>query len=412
MATATGSSTTLPGNPPQRARADSKALFLAVALWIVVSSLYYVNTLLTGQFAMERDEGLVHKAFKYAATLGLSLLLVVRLKTWLTLAIPALLSVQALYLRSVYPATSGPIVDVHIVLICMSGLVGLLRALGHYGNSRLPFVIVATGGVVGLISMVEIFVLNELFADRWAATGGLRSISTLFNPNNLGLYLGTCAIFLLGVHLRPLTMALAGVPIGFGLVFSGSRTAWIALAAVVLCSAVYSYLRYADSRQALLRPRLLAMAAAAGCAVWLASFLFGMNDDPQVELTVRDFDPYTADLRVQHLLQFLGDIGWHSLMPDAGSRNIELTTDSSYLILLNSLGLIPLVVLLAVLATLYRIDTRSDMPHGVLWRYVLLFYLVAALADSTINAFPNNELFFIACGSLLNYRFAARRPPC
>ena len=207
-------------------------------------------------------------------------------------------------------------------------------------------------------------------------------------------------------------MALAGVPIGFGLVFSGSRTAWIALAAVVLWSAMYSFLRYADSRKALLRPRLLVMAGGAGCAVWLAFQLFGSSGQAEVELTVRGFDTYTADLRVQHLLQFFGDMGWHSLVPDSGSRNIELTTDSSYLILLNSLGLLPLATFVVLLSTLYRFETAPDIPHGPLWRYVLMFYLIAAMADSTINAFPNNQMFFVACGALINYRFGRGRLPC
>jgi hypothetical protein len=371
-------------------------------LWCVVSSLYYANTVFTGQFATELSEDPFHKIFKYLVTLGFSLFLLLRYRMWLLLLPIGLLALQGQFLYSHEPL-SRPIVDVVIIMIALFGLTPLLRILGPEGRARLPLVLVGTGIVVGLISIIEIYVLADLFTDYWNNTGGMRSISTLFNPNNLGLYLGACVIFLLGCELKLGVKLICFLPMAFGLVYSGSRTAWVALGVVLILSALFSIVQTGKQATALL-PILPLFGLG---AVWVVGTTLRTAWQSAADnLELRGFDSQTADIRLENFLTYLGRFDWSTLLPDLQAKNIALTTDSAYLILLNSFGLILLLLYTVLCSLLYRLEWRqcTELRHA--WQWCAAYYLIAALADSTINAFPNNQLFFIAVGSVLCYRYS------
>lgn len=71
------------------------------------------------------------------------------------------------------------------------GFILLIRLLDGR-LSRLTSILIGSAVIVAFGSIAELVLLHGNLLAYWAQTGGVRSISTLLNPNNLGLYQGAC----------------------------------------------------------------------------------------------------------------------------------------------------------------------------------------------------------------------------
>jgi len=352
---------------------------------------------------MNIDEGIFHKAFKYFICLSISLCIVFWKKSWGILFFPLSLSTLAVYFYIFFPE-ANQIINVYIVVISMSGLIILLTSLDDISLEKIPYLLVWTGVVVGVFSFIEIFFYGDLFVEHWSRTGGMRSISTLFNPNNLGLYLGMCLIFLTGINYRPLKKLIISLPIIFGFVLSGSRTAWVAFIATIFFSNLYSFIKYKNTDFAVIRIRTLLLLIFLGFfATTINNIEWSHQDSSQLQL--REIDMETANIRLENFSAYVESIDYSIFIPDLDAIRTHLISDCAYLVILNSFGLFLLLLFAISTVVIFKLNDGTNIPYNNYWRYILVFYLIAGMADSTTNAFPNNQLFFISLGSLICYRW-------
>jgi hypothetical protein len=219
----------------------------------------------------------------------------------------------------------------------MSGLIILLTSLDDISLEKIPYLLVWTGVVVGVFSFIEIFFYGDLFVEHWSRTGGMRSISTLFNPNNLGLYLGMCLIFLTGINYRPLKKLIISLPIIFGFVLSGSRTAWVAFIATIFFSNLYSFIKYKNTDFAVIRIRTLLLLIFLGFfATTINNIEWSHQDSSQLQL--REIDMETANIRLENFSAYVESIDYSIFIPDLDAIRTHLISDCAYLVILNSRG--------------------------------------------------------------------------
>jgi hypothetical protein len=369
-------------------RLRNAALALLV-LWLVASAFYYIQQLFSPSFYLGYDEGTLHKVLKYFVCLTLSVYFC---------------------LAGFFAIDRGSLEIATLSIMVAGTMTPFILIPALWEDRLLPIgrVIVLCGAGVGIFSIIEITVLASLFESAWASTGSIRSISTLFNPNNLGLYVGVALILLPYMRLKTLWTALCGALLTFSLVASGSRTAWVSLVIVLTCALVVS----ADARRrffGLLHrhlPKLLltGVALAAVYAIYLT-----FSTPPQVEVTHRGADLYTASVRWSNFLSFLNLIDGGLLIPDTLGERADLIQDNFYLVVLNSFGIVGLAAFLTVLATHFS-PWRNRNPDLFPWKLVFVFYMVSGLSGSQLNSFPNNQLFFLSMGALWIYRPAFGRP--
>lgn len=385
-------------------RLRNAALALLV-LWLVASAFYYIQQLFSPSFYLGYDEGTLHKVLKYFVCLTLSVYFCLAARAYGLMLFCGLL----LLLAGFFAIDRGSL-EIATLSIMVAGTMTpfiLIPALWEDRLLLIGRVIVLCGAGVGIFSIIEITVLASLFESAWASTGSIRSISTLFNPNNLGLYVGVALILLPYMRLKTLWTALCGALLTFSFVASGSRTAWVSLVIVLTCALVVS----ADARgrffgllhRHLSKLLLTGVALAAVYAIYLT-----FSTPPQVEVTHRGADLYTASVRWSNFLSFLNLIDGGVLIPDTLGERADLIQDNFYLVVLNSFGIVGLTAFLTVLATHFS-PWRNPNPELFPWKLVFVFYMVSGLSGSQLNSFPNNQLFFLSMGALWIYRPAFGR---
>ncbi|QPF72736.1 hypothetical protein G8A07_07185 [Roseateles sp. DAIF2] len=378
------------------------ATLALLVLWLVVSAFYYAQQLFSPNFYLGYDEGTLHKVLKYFACLTLSIYFCLAARAYGLMIFCALM----LLLASYFAMDRGGL-EIATLSIMVAGTMAPFILIPSLWEDRLLLigrVIVVCGAGVGIFSVIEITVLSSLFESAWAANGSIRSISTLFNPNNLGLYVGVALLLLPYMRLKPLWTALCGALLMFSLAASGSRTAWVALLIVL----IYALSVSADARARLsgllhrhLPQLLLTGILLAGVyAVYLA-----LSTPPEVEIQVahRGTDLYTASIRWDNFVTFLGLIDGSLLFPDVLGERADYIQDNFYLVTLNSFGVIGLLSFLVFFATHFS-PWRNSNPDLFPWKLVFVFYMVSGLSGSQLNSFPNNQLFFISMGALWVYR--------
>ncbi len=379
-----------------------------VYLWLFVSSLYYVQTLFSGEFVLDVEEGFTHKFVKYVVCAALSTYLIARARDVGTATFVLILTgVLAAHL-----GTGGPTNLFATSVLAMLTMVGFSCLLTVFprATSGLARAVVWSGALVGIFSMVELTILAEKFIPYWAATGGVRSISTLFNPNNLGMYVGAALLLMPWAQLTRRLSVYLSVPLCFALIASGSRTAWVALAACVLVLLASRNGAARRLRRAMVRYRiaiLVVLALMVAAAVTVASLL----QQTGIESENRGADLFTASIRWTNFLAYLDGLGWHSLLPDTLDEQAHLIQDNVYLVLLNVLGGLGLLLSIAMLATLARPQRNVPREDRAAWRLLMMYFLISGLSGTFLNSFPNNQLFFIALGGLLAPRFRWGLPP-
>jgi hypothetical protein len=382
------------------------AVLALLVLWLVVSAFYYIEYLFYPNFYLGYDEGTVHKVLKYFACLALSICFCLAARAYGLLLFCSL----SLLLAAFFAMDRGGL-EISILSIMVVGTMMPFILIPSLWKDRMLLigrVVVLCGAVVGIFSVIEITVLASLFESAWASTASIRSISTLFNPNNLGLYVGVALVLLPYMRLKTMWTALCGALLLFSLAASGSRTAWVSLALVM----VYALIVSADARARLagLLHRHLPQALLTGImlagvyAVYLA-----FSAPPDIEVTHRGVDLYTASIRWQNFLTYIDLIDGGVFFPDVRGERADYIQDNFYLLVLNSFGILGVVLVLAFLVTHFS-PRRHKSPDLFPWKLVFVFFMVSGLSGSQLNSFPNNQLFFLSMGAIWFYRPALSLP--
>lgn len=373
--------------------------------WIFVSPLYYAQTLFSGEFIKDIDEGFAYKFAKYVVCAAISAYLVLRSRNVFTGGIGVLM-LLALMAHLMTGGTPNIFAITVLTLTTMVGFSCLLQA--HPEATRaIARSIAFSAAVVGCFSVVELTVLADNFLAYWAATGGVRSISTMFNPNNLGIYMGASLLILPWAALSRRATAVLAAPILFGLGASGSRTSWVS---VFICLTILFVLPRTGRalRRGVLQYKWVLLVLAAGVIAAIPLFI-EIVQVLGVESENRGADLYTASVRLTHFLEYLDLIDDYSLLPDVADERADLIQDSVYLTLFNTFGATGCIVMLMALAGGLRRGPVLPDNGRMAWSLLLGYYLVVGLSASFVNSFPNNQLFFIALGGAFVPRVVAWR---
>lgn len=369
-------------------------------LWLVLSAFYYIDHLFSPNFYFGYDEDVFQKVLKYVICFSLSVYLCIATRAYGLLFLSSLL----ISIASFFAIKSGSL-EIAIVSMMIAGVMISFILIPALWEDRLLLigrVIVLCGAVIGVFSIIELTVISSRFESYWNSTQSIRSISTLFNPNNLGLYVGVSLLLLPYMQLKTLTSSLCGALIIFSLVVSGSRTAWVALIIVL----VYALIVSADARKRFFSifhknmPRLILTGVA--FAIIYATYLV-FSTPPNFETAHRGTDLYTASVRLGNLQSFLNLVDVGLFLPDTEGVRANFIQDNFYLVVLNSFGIIGLFFFLIFFVTHFSV-WRNPNPELFPWKLIFVFYMVSGLSGSQLNSFPNNQLFFISIGAVLVYR--------
>lgn len=374
-----------------------KALLLLLQVWIVVSAFYYIENLFSPSYYMGYEEGTLHKTVKYVICVFFTVAFCVLSRAYSLLLIIALMVVLSVLLVLYRGAIE--ISTLSILITATMIAYALVPSIWETDLRRIGRIAVYAGAVVGVFSITEMTVLAPLFESTWASTGSVRSVSTQLNPNNLGLYTGACLILLPFLGLRPLALSVCGVLIVFAFVASGSRTAWVAIVAVIgyqfLASAVFRSTVIRLMRRHLLR---LIFPVVTFTVIFTAYQAFH-SQPATIEIVNRGADLYTASIRWDNLIRFINAIDMWILLPDLTGERADFIQDNFYLVVLNSFGAVGVMMFLAFFATHFSLR-KSTNPDMSPWKFVFAFYMVAGLSGSQLNSFPNNQLFFLSLGAV------------
>lgn len=221
----------------------NKFLFKIILLWLLISPLYYIDSLFTGIINLDPNANIVHKSLKYIIVCFISYSLILKTKNYKFLCLAFFYILLIILCFMVIPENYN-LVTLYIIFFSMSPLVLLLPTCSSLETTLLIKFIIMSCFIVGLFSIYEVLFLQDLFQAHWARTGGMRSISTMFNPNNLGQYLCAGLIFILFSDYKKNIKFILMMPILFGIVMSGSRTAWFSIVLLIIPSTILSILLY------------------------------------------------------------------------------------------------------------------------------------------------------------------------
>ena len=167
-------------------------LFIFFLTWIFTSAFYYAPNLVSGDVLSNRNTNLEHKALKYVIALIISFGFLAIYKSKKAIYLYLLFSLNATLLAffhlSDYDVTTG--FDITIVAISFLGFSLIGSRLTDENTKILLHTITASCLLISPISFIEYLFFEPILGDYWENTGGFRSISTLLNPNNFGIYLG------------------------------------------------------------------------------------------------------------------------------------------------------------------------------------------------------------------------------
>lgn len=369
-----------------------------VYAWLLISALYYASTLFTGRFQALYSVSEFHKGFKYAAALGLS--------AWIASAVgvhrTVIASMMLLAVAATLVLLNGSLSISAVTLLSNAAFLGfilLIRVLDG-SVSRLTSVLIWSGVLVSLGSIVELTLLRGNLLTYWSQTGGVRSISTLLNPNNLGLYQGACLTLWGYMFNKGRASLFPGVILMFSLVASGSRTAMVAMMLMAVVAVVWDRSIFAAIK-ARVKAHAIAFFCLATAGIVSVFAVDSISATENIESYKRGTDLHTLELRAKFANRFIEASDWTLLAPDIHRIREVFVQDNAFLSLLNSHGFIVVGMLCWLLITIPRQITQADPEDLWAYRHLLVFYLVSGLSNSFLNSFPNNQLFFIAIGAWL-----------
>lgn len=379
----------------------NKFIFKIVLLWLLISPLYYIDSLFTGVINLDPSANILQKSFKYIIVCFIGCSLILKTKNYKFLCLSFIYILLIIISMIVSPENSS-LINIYIIFFSMLPLVLLLPSCSSLEIDLLIKFIILSCVIVGLFSIYEIFFLQDLFKTHWARTGGMRSISTMFNPNNLGQYLCAGLIFILFSDYKRNIKFILMIPILFGIVMSGSRTAWFSIILLIIPSTIASILLYKSLNYTIFtKQRLFNIIIAISIILTISILLPAVSIQPTSHpIEIRKVDLYTANIRLEHFREYILGMNADILFPDySGSKNI-LIGDNSFLVIINSFGLLLCLSLMTVFLLLFQFNRPKSKDNAVVWMYILFYYIISGSAEANIYSFPNNQLLFISLGSI------------
>jgi len=373
-------------------------IFFFLCFWLIIASLYYAPNLIEGQLLVDRDENIVSRAAKYVIGIFFLVAYIIAYKDGRALIhgilLGILLIVFAIVELSGYNVTFG--FDVLVVLLSFYGMIYIASRFNLSEIDIFGKIIIYSGFFISIISYFEYSIFESILGGFWDKTGGFRSVSTLLNPNNLGIYLSAALILLFfSVNIKFKIKLVIGAVVVGALFLSGSRTAWFSLIIATLFGIVYRG-SGAVNVMATLRSLFFIASIAAILFIFFYMSIFSITD--------RMSDPYTFLLRIEKQFQFLYNFGIDYLYPDLRESRVALVSESGYLHLINSLGLLCAVIVLFIFLFFVRISWIQILfKSGISRAYsvLILFYFIASFFENILMSFPNNQLFFLVVGVLI-----------
>lgn len=377
-------------------------VFRLFVAWVFLSAFYYVGNFIDGQIIVERSGGLAHKAFKYFAAMTLSAMFYFYHKDVQLLiqyaAIVLVIFAMGLCLFYGY----NVIFSIDILIVFLS-FIGLTYATSNFDSAQIDILIraiVVSACIVSIVSYFEYYFMEPVLGDYWSRTGGFRSISTLLNPNNLGLFLGSALILLLfGNQFSTASrIVICSIIIG-ALLMSGSRTAFVSLSSALSLGFVYRGAGRFNTT------KLLKFIILISIIIFMLTLLV-LNG--VISLPERATDMYTAHLRIEKYFEYLTSADSTYLFPDFNLERIDMVSESAYFHFVNALGLLLFGVVLISLILFFRpawlVNLFSNSSHRC-FDIVVFYYLVAMLFENVFMSFPNNQTFFISFGvTIVNFK--------
>lgn len=373
-----------------------KTLLKLLLVWIVVSALYYIEHLFSPSYYMGYDEGTAHKVVKYLVCVFFTVAFCVVARAYVLL-----LSVAFTIGVAAYFVLNRGALEISTLSMLIAATMVAFASVPSIWEKDLRLigrVTVYAGAVVGVFSIIELTVLAILFQSNWASTGAIRSVSTMFNPNNLGLYAGACLVLLPHLGLRLVPLSVCGALVFFAFAASGSRTAWVSVVAVLAYQFLAS-MRFRLSVKRLLRRHSLRLIVIGIALTAVFTVFQTFREQPDIEVVHRGTDLYTASIRWENFIRFIEAIDVGILIPDFTGERADFIQDNFYLVVLNSFGAVGVMFFLAFFTANFA-PRRSVNPDMTPWKLVFAYYMVSGLSGSQLNSFPNNQLFFLSMGSL------------
>ena len=344
------------------------ALIRVLVLWFFVSASYYAGNFISGDVLADRRPNLGHQAFKYIVIVAISFVIVFLAKSriflllylYLFLVLGFLLFIQYFGVNVVYA------INFHIMFTSFVGLIFIFSKLDSADLKKIIICIVFSGILVSFISYYEYLFMEPVLGDYWRNTGGYRSISTLLNPNNLGMYLGATILLLLKSKAMSGYKPIILIILLSSLLMSGSRTAVVALVFVVIVTSIFS------SSGSINLKNLIGWLVAMGGGVMF--LLFNQWDAPE-----RMVNMETATIRVNKYADYILSVDASYLLPDFNGVRIDAVSENAYFYLLNAFGLLFFLFSVFVLSVFFQVrDFGERSLEGLAFKSVFLYYLIAS----------------------------------
>lgn len=383
--------------------------FISIAAWIIVSSAYYLNFLLEGNISPERNQSILQSFLKLCVPFFIGIYLYIKSVNDFSLYYAAKLLILSgiliisLYFRVVagyFEFEPGLIFFLELLVINLSLFLlgGLLNALNEKQLEKFSDVVLFSGVVVSFFSIYEIFFLSHLFQEYWIRTEGMRSVSSLLNPNNAGVYMGACILLLMLSEKRWILKISLGMIFFFPFLLSGSRTSWVCLLIALM---IFSIGNSFKNRINLFLTILFYMLVL--IAFIFFDFFVGIIDSIGYDLSARISDNRSSSARIDKYIEFLLNFNIDYFFPDIYNENSVLVSESSYFTYVNYFGVLGFVFFFIFFFIFYKISFVKNKKYRP-WNFVFIYYLFVGLFESLVTSFPNNQLFMISAGCLIAFR--------
>lgn len=371
-------------------------LFRFFLAWVFFSAFYYAPYLIDGRLmADSRSEDFLHKALKYfvAILLSTAYVYLYRSKNLIFHEIVLISVLILLFLMMLEGYSVGFGLQSIIVFMAFIGFAHYASRFDLNQIFSLEKVILYSSLLVSLISYMEYQLFEAVLGSYWRYTGGFRSVSTLLNPNNLGIYLGAALVLLaFGGSLGTRQRIGLGIVVFGAFYMTGSRTAWLALFLSLVVGVIYR------GRGMLSLKYLLVVARVFVAAILIVPFLLIGNF---LALPERVTDMHTANLRLEKYFSYISGFNWTYILPDLYGERVEMVSESGYFHLLNSIGLFWAFLFIMLMGYSFSSGwfKRLFEYHPARgFDVLLLYYFVAMFFENVMMSFPNNQLFIIALG--------------
>lgn len=367
------------------------AISFLVGAWFFISAFYYAPNFFSGNLLVSVGEDGFHRLFKYVVSFLVCLAGLIYFRVWVSVFVYFFIFLVFFVFFIWHLHGYDVLYSLGLFLVIFS-FVGYSMIVSRMTCAELNVILVFfvfSSFLVSLISFFEYFFMWPVLGDYWFYTGGYRSISTLLNPNNLGVYLGASLVILMlldkfGSYLR---FMMGGV-IFTALLMSGSRTALLSLMVSLYLAWCLRCLK--GGRKNL----LLLMFSSSVMLVAILLIGWGVIGD---FLVARGLD--SAYIRIEKYIYFISAIDGSYFFPDFAGERFFYTSENSYFHILNALGGVFFLMLFMVMI-FFNLDFKRCRESAVCGALSILFfyYLVASCFENVFVSFPNNQLFFLAAG--------------